>query len=47
MKIWNWGVENYHNFHKLQFESFHFSYDNIIIDHGKKKTLKIHNFFYK
>ncbi len=40
-------MEKHHNYHNLQFESFHFSYIDIIIYHGKhisyfKNELIIH-----
>jgi len=36
MKIWSWGVQNHHNYHKVQFEWFHSLYNNIIVDYEKK-----------
>jgi len=35
LKIWNWGVENRHNYCGLWFKSFHYSYNNIIIHYCK------------
>jgi hypothetical protein len=41
VKIWNWGVENHCDYHGLQYKWFCSWFDNIIIDHEKKKHIKI------
>jgi len=49
-KIWHWHVENYHNYHRLHSEKFHYSYHNIIVDDGKIynfKNLKTNSFLEK
>jgi hypothetical protein len=34
VKIWSFYVENHHNSHRLYSKLFHYSHDNIILDHG-------------
>ncbi len=37
-------MKNLHNYCRLQFESFHFSSNNIIVDHKINKIIIIYNF---